>query len=64
MNRKDGRAGLHKRVFGSMLFFLGALQIFFLYKAHTSISPFQMIIAGAGAILFIYGTIEAWAESD
>ncbi len=50
--------GLKKKIFGSMLFFLGALDTMLAVKAGISVETFYLFLMIAGVLLFTYGLIE------
>lgn len=56
--------GLNKRIFGSILFFLGALNIMFATKAGFKVELFFIFITAAGVLLFAYGLIEGFKEKS
>jgi hypothetical protein len=51
------KRGVGLRVFGSVLFFLGVINIMFSFKAGIGVPGFYIFLIAAGAVLFATG---AW----
>lgn len=49
------RRGVKKRIFGSVLFFLGMLNTLLSIKAGVEVQGLYLILIVTGIILFIYG---------
>ena len=50
--------GFKKKVFGSVLFFIGGLNLVFSVKAGISIDPFHIVVTILGSLIFLYGAVE------
>ena len=59
---KDGEfkapKGIKKQIFGSVLFFLGALNTMFAMKAGTEVDNFNPLLIFIGIVIFIYGGVQ------
>ncbi len=52
--------GLRKKIFGSILFFLGGLNTMFAVKAGFKVETFFVVLLVAGALIFAYGLVEGF----
>ncbi|HHD11688.1 MAG TPA: hypothetical protein ENK42_04540 [Deltaproteobacteria bacterium] len=50
--------GFKKKIFGSVLFFIGGLNLVFSVKAGISVDPFHVVVTILGSLIFLYGAVE------
>ncbi len=56
--------GLKKKIFGSMLLFLGVLNLLLLGRVELPIELLQLLLVAMGALLLLWGIWEGWKGKD
>lgn len=56
--------GIKKQIFGSVLFFLGALNTMLAIRGGWKVDVFYILLIASGLVFFIYGGIQGRKSQD